>query len=463
MTQLRRRAPRLLVARFLTPPVIAIGAVLALLTGGAIAVMWPGGDGNVTVPSVVGLPVGEAVAELAALSLETETRTVARDDVEPGTVVAQEPREGTSVGPGSRVRLDVAEEVDASASADGPNASASDEQVDPSASDEEVDASASADEAEASAGAQIVVPNVVDMLVDAAVADLAGLGLVTETQIVAADGAAPGTVIAQEPAGGVSVAPGSRVRLDVAGEAPAEVNVIAWVLGLGPSAPTGPAAFQAYQLLLDGDCATLAERLQTDGDNLTTLAEPAQRLYAGVAAACLAALHGQPERWADAESALQGLAPPVSCVDVTAYELLRRMVDAHRSSPSAQFVAANDPAAAHAPPCPTIAQIAPDRGPLGTVVRISGANLDRVERVVIEYDNGDVNDLGQPVLEGGSLVLTVDGGATASSACIVLVAATGWNAAGVRFIIDAPLGPSASPTADVIATPTDPCPPESQD
>ena len=452
--QLRRRAPRLLLPRLLTPPVIAIGALLALLTGGAIAVMWPDGDGDVTVPSVVGLPVGEAVAELASLGLEVETRTVARDDVEPGTVVAQEPREDTSVGPGSRVRLDVAEEVDASASADGANASASDEEVDASASDEEVDASE---------GAQIVVPNVVDMLVDAAVAELTELGLVTETQIVAPDGAAPGTVIAQEPAGGVSVAPGSQVRLDVAGEAPAEINVIAWILGLGPSAPTGPPEFQAYQLLLDGNCVTLAERLQTDGDDLRTLDDAAQRLYAGTAAACLAALHGQPERWADAESALQGLEPPVSCVDVTAYELLRRLVDAHGSSPSAQFVAANDPAAAHAPPCPTITQIAPDRGPLGTVVRISGTNLDRVERVVIEYDNGDVNDLGQPELESGSLVLTVDGGDTATSACIVLVAATGWNAAGARFIIDAPASPSVSPTDDVIATPTDPCPPESQD
>ncbi|MGH2395001.1 MAG: hypothetical protein ACRDGH_16170, partial [Candidatus Limnocylindria bacterium] len=100
---------------------------------------------------------------------------------------------------------------------------------------------------------------------------------------------------------------------------------------------------------------------------------------------------------------------------------------------------------------------------LGTVVRISGTNLDRVERVVIEYDNGDVSDLGQPVLENGSLVMSVDGGDTATSACIVLVAATGWNAAGARFIIDVPVGPSASPTDDVIATPTGPCPPESQD
>ncbi|MGQ0609203.1 MAG: PASTA domain-containing protein, partial [Chloroflexota bacterium] len=359
MTPLRRRAPRLLLPRLLTPPVIAIGALLALLTGGAIAVMWPDGDGDVTVPSVVGLPVGEAVAELASLGLEVETRTVARDDVEPGTVVAQEPRESTSVGPGSRVRLDVAEEVDASASADGANASASDGDVDATASDEEGDPTASADEAGPSEGARIVVPNVVSMLVDAAVAELTELGLVTETRIVAPDGAAPGTVIAQEPAGGVSVAPGSRVRLDVAGEAPAEVNVIAWILGLGPSAPTGPPEFQAYQLLLDGSCATLAERLQTDGDDLRTLDDAAQRLYAGTAAACLAALHGQPERWADAENALQGLEPPVSCVDVTAYELLRRLVDAHASSPSAQFVAANDPAAAHAPPCPTTTQIAP--------------------------------------------------------------------------------------------------------
>ncbi|MGH2428891.1 MAG: PASTA domain-containing protein [Candidatus Limnocylindria bacterium] len=453
MTQLHQRALRLL-----GPRLIAIGAVLAVLTGGAIAVAvtQPGGDGDgdITIPSVVGLSVSDAVAELTGLGLEVETRAVARDDVQPGTVVAQEPREGTSVAPGSRVQLDVAEEMAATASGDTADASAS---ADPA------DASARAEEGDGSSSAQVVVPNVVDMPVDAAVAELADLGLVTETQIVAPDGAAPGTVIAQQPAGGVSVAPGSRVRLDVAGEAPAEVNVIAWILGLGPSAPTGPPEFQAYQLLLDGDCGTLAERLQIDGDDLRTLDDTAQRLYAGAAAACLAALHGQQERWADAENALQGLQPPVSCIDMTAYELLRRLVDAHRSSPSAQFKAATDPAAAHGPPCPTITQIVPDRGPLGTVVRISGTNLDRVERVLIEFDNGNVNDLVQPTLESGSLVLTVDGGDSATSACIVLVAATGWNAAGARFIIDVPADPSASPTDEVIPTPTDPCPPESQD
>ena len=424
-----RRRPPLRPERRRDPRVIAIGVTvgLALIVGVLAFLVLAGRDGDeVTVPNVIGLSTDEAVDALEGLGLGADTELVVRDGAVPGTVVGQEPEADVSVRAGFTVRLDVAR-----------------------------------DDVAASPG-QVVVPDVVGISQADALAALAELGLAGDTQPVALEGASPGTVVAQDPPGDTVVAPGSQVRLEVVQEEASGPNVIAWILSLGPGAPTGPPEFQAYQLLRDRVCGTLAQDLVTDGSALSGLDEQARALYGAAADACLAAFEGQTDRWAAAQEALQTLQRPVSCLDVAAYELLAQLVDAHGRNPEAQFQANTDPSTGYAPPCPTITALAPDRGPSGTVVRVSGTNLDHVERVLVQYDNGDLDDTEQAVLEGGSWVLTINAPADARSACIYLEAATGWNAAGARFTIEPSDVPGASPTAGAPVPPLDPCPPESQ-
>jgi len=424
-----RRGPPVRLERRRDPRVIAIGAtvVLVVIVGVLAFLVLAGRNGDeVTVPNVIGMSTDEAVDALEELGLGADTELVVRDGAAPGTVVAQQPEADASVPAGSTVRLDVAGDV-------------------------------------ASSSGQVVVPDVVGVSQADALAALAELGLAGDTQPIALEGASPGTVVAQDPPGGTAVAPGSQVRLEVVQEEGASgPNVIAWILSLGPGAPTGPPEFQAYLLLRDRACGTLAQGLVTDGSALASLEQQARALYGAAADACLAAFEGQTDRWAAAQEAMQTLQRPVSCLDVAAYELLAQLVDAHGRNPEAQFQANTDPSAGYAPPCPTITALEPDRGPLGTVVRVAGTNLDHVERVLIQYDNGDFDDTEQAVLEGGSWVLTINAGADARLACIYLEAATGWNAAGARFIIEPSDAPGASPTGGAPAPSLDPCPPESQ-
>ena len=415
-----RRQPRRL-----GTPILAIGALAAVLVGAVVVVaITGGGDDEVTVPNVVGLAAGDAAQQLVDLGLETGSLQVRRDDVEPGTVVAQEPAPGTVVDAGTHVQLEVAE-------------------ADPGAS----------------AGA-VEVPDVVGLPVNDAVAALDALGLVASTTLEARDDVSPGTVVGQGPEGGTPVDPGTSVGLIVAQEPAATETIVAWILGLAPGAPQGPPEFQAYELLFGLQCGPLAEGLQTEGTDLSALSDSARALYGGAAAACLAAFEGQADRWAQAESAVQQLDRPVSCLDVAAYDLLVRLVDAHRADPSARIVAATGGSGALEPPCPTITGLSPSQGPPGTVVTVIGINLDKREQVVIHHlDSGNVDDLQDPPRLPESFAVTVDGD-PGSWACIVVVAATGWNASGVLFRIEEPAGPSGLASG---APPVEPegCPPPS--
>lgn len=270
-------------------------------------------------------------------------------------------------------------------------------------------------------------------------------------------------------AGGASTSPEDATPVGTPTSAPTVLptaeppaNPITWILGLAPGAPAGPPEFQAYELVLNGDCVTLAQGLQPDGE-LRALSDAAQRLYGAVADACLAALHGQPGRWAAAEDALQALASPVSCLDVATYELLQRLVDAHRANPSGPFEARTDPASAAAPPCPTITQLDPNHGPSGTRVRITGMNLDHVVEVLIYFEDGNGTEFSRRVeheTASDALIVTLDDDTNiALWACIVLQGAPGWNGAGARFTIDGSPGAAPSQSDGLAAAPTAACPP----
>jgi hypothetical protein len=404
----------------------AVAAAVFLVIGFVVVRLWPPADDEVVlvgVPDLVGLSSADATSRLDDLGFEVETRQVDAPDAEPGAVVDQDPVAGTPAEVGSVVVLHVARRPSASV-------------------------------AEA-----VTVPDLRGLALDAAVARLEGLDLVVATKSVVAEGFTEGTIVEQDPAPGSEVDPGSTVRLQVARAAPAAPNPIAWILGLGLDAPTGPPQFQAYALLLDNDCQTLAQRVATPDDDLAQLDAELGGLYGAAADACLAAFHDQPALWTDAEQALPTIPLPVSCVDVAAYELLGRLVARHQANPEGEFMRQVEPGAAEAPRCPTISGIEPAQPAPGDVVLLFGTNLGAVLELRTLYDDGGGDTFAPPEREGDALRFRVGEFSEASEGCVYLVAGDQWNAAGYRFSLAPAPGATGSPPAPVFEL--EDCPPES--
>ena len=106
--------------------------------------------------------------------------------------------------------------------------------------------------------------------------------------------------------------------------------MVKWVLSLGPDAPTTPAIeIEPYLWLLKRDCAGAlrsADRVFGNQD------DPRGAVYRGAANACLAAFHGQPQRWAPARRqlaiALAGSAN-LRCAERTTLAWLESVVGLH--------------------------------------------------------------------------------------------------------------------------------------
>jgi hypothetical protein len=218
---------------------------------------------------------------------------------------------------------------------------------------------------------------------------------------------------------------------------PPRRNVIAWILGLGPSAPTGPSAFRAYGLLVDGDCQGVLDRFAEGHPEALRLGAASEELYRAAASACLAAFHGRPDLWAAAET--DTASTPVgdgSCLDRAVGEMLVSLVAAHRDDPAAGFERAGGTGST--PPCPTITQLSPPRGPPGTVVRISGDHLDaaQLEVHLVVGGPGSVAEL-VPRRDGSDLLVTIDGVDGPASVCLALHTVPDWYAAGATFELEA--------------------------
>ena len=161
--------------------------------GSTVQLVVSSGPGQVTIPTVEGFSEERAVRELSRAGcgrredtnlcgFKVEVRQDASDRVDEGDAIRTNPQGGTSAEVGSRVLLFVST---------GPR--------------------------------QVEVPDVIDLERESAEATLnrAGLGFTIREQESDAD---PGTVIAQDPAGGTVVDKGSRVALTVAKE-PETVDV----------------------------------------------------------------------------------------------------------------------------------------------------------------------------------------------------------------------------------------------
>jgi hypothetical protein len=154
-------------------------------------------------------------------------------------------------------------------------------------------------------------------------------------------------------------------------------SALAWVISLGPGAPSGPDEIVAYELLADPSEANCRELLDS------SLPESVETLYRGAAAACLAALHGRSARWAEAEAAYEELAGrPDGCLSRAAYRLLETAVTAHRASPTVSFRI--DRSSGVELPCPTIRRLSATRLASGALeISVRGDRLGQVRDVLV--------------------------------------------------------------------------------
>ena len=182
-------------------------------------------------------------------------------------------------------------------------------------------------------------------------------------------------------------------------------RVIQWMneqapLGGGASGPDE----DAYYSLMHGDCArTLA--LAEGRLEVHQLSGPPRTLYEGAGAACLAAFEHRPRLWPRAEAAMARYARQAGvpgCEDRAVYELLQRLVLAHRADPSARLV--KRVAGRRALVCPRFTSITPSHGPAegGYTVRLEGEHLPEV--VGVHF--GD-RRMKVPVRAGRQVVITV--------------------------------------------------------
>ncbi len=214
-------------------------------------------------------------------------------------------------------------------------------------------------------------------------------------------------------------------------------NIISWILSLGPGAPIGPPEFTAYRELQGRRCGTVFDRL---GE----LQQPAKALYRGAARACLAAFEDRPRLWRRAESAYAAVKPraaELSCMDVAALGLLKRLVTLHRKHPNRPFRRA-PVTDSQAPPCPTIAEVLPDRGIAGTVVLLSGGFLaDRVSGVQVVDSFGSSVAVDAAATSTGDLQITMPEAPppeASSVVCLVVRAEPDWAADGALFTYEGP-------------------------
>ena len=156
-------------------------------------------------------------------------------------------------------------------------------------------------------------------------------------------------------------------------------KALAWVLGLGPSAGSGPDAVVAYRSIQKASQASCREALDSQ------LPDDTQRLYHGAAAACLAALYGRSARWAEAEAAYDALpGRPEGCLDRATFDLLESIVNAHRADPTATFRKSRS---SHVElPCPTIDNLKVTRDTSGEIeILVRGNRLRQVKAVTYSF------------------------------------------------------------------------------
>jgi hypothetical protein len=231
-------------------------------------------------------------------------------------------------------------------------------------------------------------------------------------------------------------------------------RVIQWMNEHGPTSGGGwGPGDTAYYMLMEGDCAGVLRMAEGKGDE--PLSGRTGTLFGGAASACLAAFHGRAELWPRADVALERMArhaPTLDCEFRAVYELLKRLVEAHRAEPSARMV---KQAVGRRPlACPRFTKITPNHGPAegGYTVRVEGENLPPV--VGVNFLEAGVNHHAKAELQDGRYVVVtvpraVDPDIPAS---VRPDGARPWTEAGVEFRYDPPAATSGSTTTTTTTT-----------
>jgi hypothetical protein len=213
---------------------------------------------------------------------------------------------------------------------------------------------------------------------------------------------------------------------------PKKKNIIAWILGLGPGAPSGPPEFTAYRELQNLRCSKVFDRVEE-------LDQPAETLYTGAAQACLAAFNGRGDLWPKAAAAYADVSAKsneLNCMDLAALALLERLVTAHKQNPGGAFDTAGKQNS-KAPPCPSITRLEPDHGVEGTTVRVIGSHLDKdiVGVAVFDSTGGFQAAVNVTAVDGGlEFTMPEEPPSDASaSVCVVVRAEPDWRADGAMF------------------------------
>jgi hypothetical protein len=234
--------------------------------------------------------------------------------------------------------------------------------------------------------------------------------------------------------------------------------VIQWMNEHGPTGggASGPGE-DAYYLLMRGDCkGTLAiAKRELRGDTL----------YAGVAWACLAAFEGRADLWPRADAAYarnRSEAARFDCETRAVYELLRRLVEAHRADPSARLV--KQRVGRRELVCPRFTGITPDHGPEegGYTVRIEGRNLPHVVNITWFNEYPDTHHFSAVSQDGRHVEITVPPAfyspGEPSDGVVQPDGARAWSDSAVRFTYDPPITrtqPSSSSSTSTSTTTPD--------
>jgi serine/threonine-protein kinase len=167
----------------------------------------------VAVPNTVSLTEAEAVADLTKAGLKADVVQVP-SNARVGTVVAQNPKSGTSVDPGSTVRLNVSKGKTHTTTVTTTTQTTATATTHTTTTTTHTTTTTPTTTQTTTTTAQASVPDAVGSTLSSAVAQMRAEGLLADSYPVASDQGG-GTVVAQNPAAGTSVDAGSIVRLNV--------------------------------------------------------------------------------------------------------------------------------------------------------------------------------------------------------------------------------------------------------
>lgn len=181
--------------------------------GGLVTLTVSKGLHAVAVPNTVSLTEADAVAQLTDAGLEADVVQVP-SNARAGTVVAQNPKGGTSVDPGSTVRLNVSKGRTQTTTVTTTTQTTATATTTTATTTTHATTTTATTTQTTTTTAQASVPDVVGSTLSSSVAQMRAERLLADSYPVASDQGG-GTVVAQNPVAGTNVDAGSIVRLNV--------------------------------------------------------------------------------------------------------------------------------------------------------------------------------------------------------------------------------------------------------